>query len=37
MFSPRELEELVEGTGWRVRRFVDDGSPRYAAVLEKSR
>jgi SAM-dependent methyltransferase len=37
MFSPQELEQLVSGTGWRVRCFVDDGSPRYAAVLEKSR
>jgi SAM-dependent methyltransferase len=36
MFSPRELEQLVEGTDWRVLRFVDDGSPRYAAVLEKA-
>jgi SAM-dependent methyltransferase len=37
MFSPQELEQLVSGTGWRVRCFVDDGSPRYAAVLGKSR
>ena len=36
MFSPQELEQLVAGTDWRVRCFVDDGSPRYAAVLEKS-
>ena len=35
MFSPGELEQLVTGTGWRVSRFIDDGTPRFAAVLEK--
>jgi SAM-dependent methyltransferase len=35
MFASEELEQLVEGTEWKVRRFIDDGSPRYAAVLEK--
>jgi SAM-dependent methyltransferase len=35
MFSPAELEQLAAGTGWRILRFVDDGSPRYAAVLER--
>ncbi len=34
MFAPAELERLVAGTGWHVARFVDDGSPRYAAILE---
>lgn len=36
MLSPAELEELVAGSGWRILRFVDDGSPRYGAVLEKA-
>jgi SAM-dependent methyltransferase len=35
MFSPEEMQRLVDGTGWRVLRFVDDGSPRYAVVLER--
>ena len=35
MFSPAELEQLVAGSGWRVLRLIDDGSPRYAAVLER--
>ena len=35
MFSPAEMERLVAGTGWRVLRFIDDGSPRFAAVLDK--
>jgi SAM-dependent methyltransferase len=35
MFAPAELERLVAGSGWRILRFIDDGSPRYAAVLER--
>jgi SAM-dependent methyltransferase len=35
MLAPDELEALAEAAGWRVARLVDDGSPRYAAVLEK--
>jgi hypothetical protein len=35
MFSPAELEQLVAGTGWRILRFIDEGSPRFAAVLER--
>lgn len=35
MFAPADLERLITPTPWRVRRFIDDGSPRYAAVLEK--
>ena len=26
---------LVAGTGWHVARFLDDGSPRYVAILER--
>jgi SAM-dependent methyltransferase len=33
--SPDELLELVAGTGWHVRRFLDDGGSLYVAVLEK--
>jgi hypothetical protein len=28
-------EQMVAGTGWRILRFIDDGSPRYAVVLER--
>jgi len=31
-----DAEALVEGTAWRVRRVLDDGSPRWVVVLEKS-
>jgi SAM-dependent methyltransferase len=33
--SRHEVVELVEGTGWIVRRFVDDGAG-YVAVLERA-
>jgi SAM-dependent methyltransferase len=36
MVAPGELEQLVEGTGWRVARLLDDGSPRYGIVLERA-
>jgi len=35
MLSPTEMTTLVAGTGWRVARLIDDGSPRFVAVLEK--
>jgi SAM-dependent methyltransferase len=35
MLGPPELERLVAGTGWHVARVLDDGSPRYAAILER--
>jgi SAM-dependent methyltransferase len=34
--SPEEMEELLDGTGWHVARLVDDDTPLYVAVLEKS-
>lgn len=33
--SPRELEQLLVGTGWKLARLVQDESQRYVAVLEK--
>jgi SAM-dependent methyltransferase len=35
MLAPPDLERLLAGTGWRLLRVIDDGSPRYAAVIEK--
>jgi SAM-dependent methyltransferase len=32
--APRELEQLLDGTGWYVGRLIQDG-PRYAAVIDK--
>ena len=35
MLRPGELPALVGGTGWRILRTIDDGSPRYAIILER--
>jgi SAM-dependent methyltransferase len=32
--SPEEMTEIVEGTGWKIRRFVRDAGSYYVAVLE---
>jgi hypothetical protein len=34
--SPRELEELLEGTGWRIAELVPSTPPDYFGVLEKA-
>ena len=33
--SRREMEEVLEGTGWVVERFLDADGPNYVAVLRK--
>jgi len=35
MLPPRGMERLVKGTGWHVAHILDDGSPRYVAILER--
>ena len=35
--SPEELGEIVEGTGWQIRRVIRDDGSYYAAVLEPVR
>lgn len=34
--SKREMEEIVDGTGWRIDQFIDSDDARYVAILEKS-
>ena len=34
--SPEEMEGLVDGSGWRVARFLEGNDGVYAAVLEKT-
>lgn len=34
--SPEELESLLEGTGWGLRRFIRDAGSLYVAVLQKA-
>ncbi len=36
LVSPREMQEIVSGTGWEVTRTIPSSGPQYAAVLEKS-
>jgi hypothetical protein len=36
MHAPDEMPRLVEGSGWRVARIIDDGSPRHGIVLERA-
>ncbi|MFN8187212.1 MAG: methyltransferase domain-containing protein [Gaiellales bacterium] len=36
MVPPAGFDEVLAGSGWRVHRLIDDGSPRYAVVLEKA-
>lgn len=35
LVSPREMEEVLEGTGWRVAEFIAADGPNYLAVIEK--
>ncbi len=35
--SRSEMEDILTGTGWGVRRFIDSDGPNYAAVIEKVR
>lgn len=36
LVSPREMEEIVTGTGWRVERFIRTRGPLYVGVLTKN-
>jgi SAM-dependent methyltransferase len=36
LVSPREMQEIVAGTGWEVTRTIPSSGPQYSAVLEKS-
>ncbi len=34
--SKKEMEDILQGTGWAVTKFIDAGGPRYVAVIEKT-
>jgi SAM-dependent methyltransferase len=36
MLSPQETKEIIQGTGWQVRCFLDEDQANYIVVLEKS-
>jgi hypothetical protein len=33
--SKREMEEILKGTGWKIREFIDSSDSGYIAVIEK--
>lgn len=33
--SPEELEEILEGTGWKVKEFIGSENPTYYTIIEK--
>jgi SAM-dependent methyltransferase len=35
--SRNEMEEILEGTGWRIAKVLDEGASHYLAILEKTR
>jgi len=35
MVSKQEMKEILEGTGWKVKEFIDSDGPGYIAVIEK--
>ncbi len=35
--SKREMEEILEGTGWKIREFIDPNDSAYIAAIEKTR
>jgi len=37
LVSPEEMAELAEGTGWELRRVIDEGEHVYVGVLERAR
>jgi hypothetical protein len=35
MVSKEEMQDILEGTGWKVKNFIDSGKPQYIAVMDK--
>jgi hypothetical protein len=35
MVSRDEMQSILEGTGWRVVKFLDSAGPAYVGILEK--
>jgi len=35
MVSKEEMQELLEGTGWKVKEFIESEGPPYIAIIEK--
>jgi len=37
LVSKDEMRQILEGTGWRIREFIDSGDSQYIAIIEKER
>ena len=35
MVSKKEMEDILNGTGWNVGRYLDSDGPTYVAIIEK--
>lgn len=35
LVSRKEMKEILKGTGWKVKKFIDSGGPQYIAVIIK--
>ena len=35
LVSKREVKQIINGTGWRVKEFIDSKGASYAMILEK--
>jgi len=35
MVSKEEMTKIVEGTGWKIKEFIDSGESKYVAIIEK--
>lgn len=35
--SRKEMKDILAGTGWKVRRFIDSGKSMYTAIIEKTK
>jgi hypothetical protein len=35
MVSKQEMEEIVKGTGWKVREYIDSERSSYVTIMEK--
>lgn len=35
MVSKKEMKEILDGTGWKIKEFIDSGNSEYLAIIEK--
>jgi len=35
MVSKEEMREILKGTGWKVRQFIESENANYIAIIEK--